>query len=198
MRATAASTGTEGWHTAMMCVSPPSRNWHHTCVDPLGDVDVVVGQEALDRAAQQRRVMPRHRRDDEQARLRTARQVLEGALEMQQAAERPLPRDGDVHRHALAAHHGGGNVPFRLAVTPRRALEQFQARGHGLAESGIGKRVGWVPVEQPCGVGDGTRWIEQCLAHFIEPIRRRPEHRDGIARRGRRAAEFTNCHFPGL
>ena len=69
------------------------RNRHHARVDPLGDVDVVVGQEALDGAAQQRRVMPRHRRDDEQARLRTARQVLEGALEMQQAAEGPLPRD---------------------------------------------------------------------------------------------------------
>ena len=34
------------------------RNRHHARVNPLGDVDVVVGQEALDGAAQQRRVMP--------------------------------------------------------------------------------------------------------------------------------------------
>ncbi len=110
MRATAASTGTDGWHTAITCTSPREkvqhrdhvvdvvveieravRQRHHAGVDPFGDVDVVVGQEALDRAAQQRRVVARHRRDDQQPRLRPARRMLERALEMQEPAERPLP-----------------------------------------------------------------------------------------------------------
>jgi hypothetical protein len=35
-------------------------------IAPVGDVDVMAGQHPLDRAAQQRRIMARHRRDDQQ------------------------------------------------------------------------------------------------------------------------------------
>ena len=67
------------------------RQRHHARVAPIGDVDVVIGQEGLHRAAQQRGVVARHRRHDQQFRLRPARRAREGALEMQQPAERPLP-----------------------------------------------------------------------------------------------------------
>ena len=72
-------------------IEAAARERHHAGVDPFGDVDVVVRQERLDGAAQQRRVVAGHRRDDQQLRLRALRAVLERALEMQQAAERPLP-----------------------------------------------------------------------------------------------------------
>ena len=156
----------------------------------------MIGQEALDRAAQQSRVVPRHRRNDEQARLRAARRVLEGALEMQEPAERPLPKGGDMHRDVLAADHGRTDVPFRLAVAPSRALEEFQARGHGLAEGGIRQGVGRIAVEQPRRVGESPRGIERGLAHFVEPVRRCRVHRAIVARCGRRAAEFANRHVP--
>ena len=113
------------------------RQRHHPRVDPFGDVDVVVGQEGLDRAAQQRRVVARHRRDDEQAWLRPARRVLERALEMQQPAERPLPDRRDTHRNALAADHGGIDVPVRLAVAAGRALEQLAAPPPSTCRSGV-------------------------------------------------------------
>jgi hypothetical protein len=174
------------------------RQRHHARVDPLGEVDVMVGQKALDGAAQQCRIMPRHRRHDEEARLRPARRMLERTLEMQQAAEGPLPGDRDVHRDVATAHHGGVDIPLGLAVAPRRALEQFEARGHGLAELGVSPRVGRVLEEQPRGIGKGAGGIEGGLAHFVEPIRRRREHRASIARCGRRAAKFTNRHVPGL
>src|SRR6476660_9735186 len=63
--AVAASTGTDGWHTATTWVSPPRkcsmlmivdvsveieapvRYRHHASVNPVGDVDVVVGQEGF-------------------------------------------------------------------------------------------------------------------------------------------------------
>ncbi len=157
----------------------------------------MIGQKAFDRAAQQRRVMPRHRRNDEQARLRTTRRVLEGALEMQESAERPLPNGGDMHRNAFAADHGRTDVPFRLAVAAGRTLEQFQARGHGLAEGGVRQGVGRIAIEEPHRVGEGARGIERGLAHFIEPVRRCRIHRAIVARCGRRAAEFTNRHVPG-
>ena len=116
------------------------RHRHHPRVDPFGDVDVVVGQEALHRAAQQRCVVARHRRDDQKLRLRALQRMVERALEMQQAAERPLPDRRDVHRHALGADQRRGDVPLRLAVAPRRALEQFEGGGGGLAEFGMRTR----------------------------------------------------------
>ena len=158
----------------------------------------MVGQEALDRAAQQRRVMSRHRRHDEKARLRPARRVLEGALEMQEPTERPLPYRRNVHRHMLAADHGGGDIPLRLAVAPRRALEQLQARGHGLAEGGVGQRIGGIAIEQARSIGERARGVERGLTHFIEPVGRRRIHRAAGAECGRRTAELTNRHFPGL
>ena len=94
IRATAASTGTEGWHTPRCSVHRRAAEQtqdldhvidivveieeafgerHHARIGPVGDVDVMSGQEGLDRAAQQGRVMSRHRRDDQQLGLRRAR-----------------------------------------------------------------------------------------------------------------------------
>ena len=118
------------------------RHRHRAGVAPVGDVDVVIGQEGLDGAAQQRRVMARHRRDDQQLRLRPARRAREGALEMQQPAERPLPHRFDMHRHAFAADDGRIDAPFRPAVDARRALEQFGRGGNRFAVGGV-RRAGW-------------------------------------------------------
>src|SRR6202049_1055609 len=114
MRATAASTGTEGGHTPMTWTSPRS-----TC-----------GGE-----------MARPRPDQQHLGLRPPRRALEDPLEMQQAAERALPDRIDVDRNPLAADHGGVDCPFRLAVAARRALEQFARCGHRFAERGIGQRI---------------------------------------------------------
>ena len=185
-------------------IERPFRHRHHARVDPFGDVDVVIGQEAFDRAAQQRRVVARHRRDDEQLRLRPPQRMLERALEMQQAAERPLPDRRDVHRHALGADQRRGDVPLRLAVAAGRALEQFAGGGDGLAELGVRPGIGGVLEEQLAGIGKGAGRIERGLAHFVEPIGRRRVHRaerraneSGQAvRRGCCAAEFPNRHGP--
>ena len=42
---------------------------HVARIDPVGQIDVVVGQRGRDGAAQQGREMPRQRRDDQQLRL---------------------------------------------------------------------------------------------------------------------------------
>ena len=149
------------------------RQRHHARIDPVGDVDVVVGQKRLDRAAQQRCVMARHRRDDQQPRLRPFRTVLEHALEMDELAERPLPDRRDMHRHALAADQRRGDAPFRPAVAARRALEQFASRSDRFSERGEGQRIDRVLEEQPRGVGPRPRRIERRMAHLVEPVQRR-------------------------
>ena len=171
------------------------RQRHHARVDPVGDVDVVIGQERLHRAAQQRREMARHRRDDQQPRLRPARLMLEHALEMDEPAERPLPHRRDLHRHALAADQRRGDAPFRPAVAARRALEQFGGGGDRFAEGGEGQRIDRVFEEQPRGIGPGPRRIERRLAHLVEPIQRRGGQQSAtVAWHGRRAAELPDRH----
>ena len=103
--------------------------------------------------------------------------MLERALEVQQAAERPLPDRRDVHRNPLGADQGRGDVPVRLAVATRRALEQFAGGGDGLAEFGVRPGIGGILEEQLAGIGEGAGRIERRLAHFVEPIGRRPVHR---------------------
>jgi hypothetical protein len=68
----------------------PFGDRHHTGVDPFGEVDVVIGEQRFDGAAQQRRVVPRHWRHDQKARLRPLRRVVELADKMREPAERAL------------------------------------------------------------------------------------------------------------
>ena len=164
---------------------------HHARVDPVGDVDVVVGQEGLDRAAQQRGVVARHRRDDQHLGLRPARHVAEHALEMQQLAERPLPDGGDVDRRALAADQGGIDVPLRLGVAPRRALEQFHRRSNRLAVGGVRERIERVLEIELRHAGESARRVQRRVAHLVEPNRGRSRNRTASSRR---SAKFPNRH----
>ncbi len=127
-------------------IEAPFRERHHAGVDPFGDVDVVIRQERLDRAAQQRRVVAGHRRDDQHLRLRPPRGVLERALEMQQPAERPLPLGHDVHRDALAADQGGRDAPSRAGCSAASCA-----------------RTARMPPPRPCRRRYGrTDWRDSC------------------------------------
>jgi hypothetical protein len=175
-------------------IERPFGQRHHAGVLPLCDVDVVVRQERLDSAAQQGRVMPGHRRNDEQARLRPLRPVLEHSLEMHKPAERALPHRFDMNGHPLAADHRVRDVPFGAAVAARRALEQFARRGHRLSERGHRQRIERI-LEQELGrVGPGTRRIERGLVHLVEPVHGRREQNSAIRRQRRCAAEFADSH----
>ncbi len=179
-------------------IEAAGRHRHHARVGPVGDVDVMIGQERFDRAAQQRRVVARHRRDDQHARLRLARRPRDQALEIQQLAERPLPDRMDVHRHAHAGDLDILDAPFRLAVAPRGALEQFAAGRDRFAELGVRERIERILKQQLRRIGHGPNRIERRLPHLVHPVERRRNSRCAFAYCGRRAAKFTNRHnmFP--
>ena len=80
---------------------------HQLRVAPVGDVDVCDRQHPLDRAAQQRGIMARHRRDDQQ--LRAALDAF--APEMLELAERLAMHDFLDHADILAVDHGRGPSP---------------------------------------------------------------------------------------
>ena len=164
---------------------------HHPGVRPIGDVDIVMGQESLDRAAQQRRVMAGHRRDDEELRLRCSSGQV--ALEAQDAAERPLPdhllRDRDhpaVHRRVVEAE-------ARLGVTAGHPLEHLGRGGHGPAESRGGDEGGLRPEAGEVGRGAGRTSDQvsefmKLVGQGIHDVLRSPRWRRG---RSTAPAAFT-------
>ena len=175
-------------------IEAPFGERHHARIDPFRDVDIVIGQESLDRAAQECGVMARHRRDDQQLRLRTARRAHEGPLEVQQPAERTLPNGLDVDRNLLAADGGRIDAPFRPAVAPGRTLEKFHCRRNRLSIGGMRQRIGWIFEEKPRRVGKGSRRIERGVPKLVKPVHWRRQQRPTTAGERRCSAEFTYCH----
>ena len=145
---------------------------HLAGVAPVGDVDVGIGQQRLDRAAQQRRVVAGHRRHDEEARV-LAMPLGQLALEMQQLTEGLLPDDLVLHRNALAVDDGLVQAEFRLAVDAGGALEQLGGGRHGAAHRHVGQGIQRVFVEQLRGVRGGAERDERGMVPFIEVVQHR-------------------------
>ena len=103
-------------------VETPLHDGDRTGVFPVGDIDVVIGQEGLDRAAQQSRIVAgqgghdQHRGID--GALSGAAQVRGPARKMQHLDPRAMPEFMDRHRDGTAVHQGFRNAPFRLAIAP--------------------------------------------------------------------------------
>ena len=128
--ATAARACTQGWQTAriwragadlleeadqvadvVLDAEAAGLDGHVAGVVPVGDVDVVVAEQHLDRAAQQRREMAGERRGDQHARLGG----VDVLGEMQQAAEGQVERDLLGHRHLAVADRHRRDVEARRA-----------------------------------------------------------------------------------
>ena len=131
---------------------------HIARILPVGDVDVVVGQEGFDGAAQQRRVMSRHGGDQQQLRVI---ECLAGrgrrARKVDQLAEWTLPGDLFGDRQALAVHQCRGDVENRLVVAARRAFKHFAGGGRTAADRGMGQRIKGMLEEHPVAVCGGAR-----------------------------------------
>ncbi|MEY9498790.1 hypothetical protein ABIF33_007810 [Bradyrhizobium elkanii] len=117
-------------------------------------------QERLNGTAQQRRIVARHRRDDQHPRLRRAQRTRELAIKVQQAAERLFPDRADLDRRAQPVDLGSGQVPIRLAVAARGALEQLAAGRDRFAELGVRPRIERVLKQDLGGVGHRARRVE--------------------------------------
>ena len=142
---------------------------HHPRIHPVGDVDLVIGQERLDRAAQQRGVVARHRRHHEHFRP-GALMRLQRALEIDQLAEGAFPHHPLVDRDPLAADQGGVETEERLAVAARGPLEQFAGGRHRPPEGRVGQRIHRILECEMGGVGPGPRRAHHHVRRFIHVI----------------------------
>ena len=100
---------------------------HGAGIHPVGDVDVVMRQHGFDRAAQQRGIVARHRRDDQQLVLRLDRCCPAACGSSPDcrslSSATPVPRSPpDRHRRWYRDAEG------RLAIAPRASARTFPAR----------------------------------------------------------------------
>ena len=156
--ATAASAETHGWQTAITCAPGPmnsrkrmmcsvyssSPNLPCSSADvarvvPIGDVDVILGQQCLHRAAQQCREVPRQRGDYQNARLLGARVLAEMEQGRERRDERRFFRDRDFLAPTIAV--GSANSGRRWLSTVR------DIKSHAAAQ----RRVIMLPVRPPEG-----------------------------------------------
>ena len=128
-----------------------------------------MGQERLDRAAKQGRVMARHRRDDEQLRL-TGAAGEAGADEAEQTAKRLGPDDVLEDRVCDAVDLNLVEPESRLAVAARHALEQFRPGRDVLAKEGVGERVPGIAEHEMGRVGDRPRRRQRRVGHLVELV----------------------------
>ena len=137
---------------------------HHPGVDPVGDVDVVLGQKRAHGVAQQRRVVPGERREHQHGGV--VRAVLERlgqqALELEQPAERLRDLDALGHRDLVTRDLGAPEAEFGLLVILAQPVQQFET----------GSQPGGVGHHREHAVRVGVQ-----LAHRLGPVRERREHR---------------------
>ena len=118
---------------------------HVAGVDPIGQVDVVVGQHGLDRAAQQRREMPRQRRDHQQFRFGVTVRLGGGLAETASAgrtgvaatASSVTATSSPVDRHPLDAE-------FRPLVRDAGCGKHAQRRRGAARDRRYRRSQGWL------------------------------------------------------
>jgi hypothetical protein len=118
---------------------------------PVGDVDVVIGEEDLRSAAQQGGEMPRHRRYQENARLRPRRLLREA----QQRTKRRLVNGRLAYRSLATADRDGVDAESRPTVTEARTRDKL-AEGRSGAQESMARHP-WHRLGERCGGQFGYR-----------------------------------------
>jgi hypothetical protein len=151
-------------------VEGPVGERHQLRVAPVSDVNVVARQHPLDRSAQQRREVTRHRRDDQQLRM-----VLGSALahEMLQRAERLSEDDFLADADRLAADLGRFQAELGLSPDRRRMCEDVEAGGDNRAHRAIRHWIG--RIVEPAGAHsrEAACPSQEGALHFISVVKHR-------------------------
>ena len=147
-------------------IEPPFRPRNQLRVAPVGNIHLMLGQHAFHRAAQQRGIMARHRRHDQQL-GRTLNPLAREALQL---AEGLLQNDFLENRDGLSVHLGFEQAKARLATRRCCMCEHIKRGRKHRATAEIGKGVGRVLEELRPDIGEGTGTGEQRTLQFIGVI----------------------------
>ena len=146
---------------------------HHAGIGPVGDINVGIGKQRLDRAAQKRRIMAGKRRDDQEAGIGL---MLFGQLtvEVKKPAERLLDDNALLDVDWLVIDDRLGQPEVRLGIDSRRTLEQLGARRDRATDRGPRKRIQRVLIEQARRVCSCPHRAQSRMVPFVEVIQHRP------------------------
>jgi len=145
-------------------IEPAFIERHVAGVAPVRDPHVVPRQHPFDRSAQQRGIMPGHRRHDQQLRA-----VGGGAIdhEMPELAKIIARLDHLGNRVLLSIDDGG--IKAERGLSPGRGGmgENFEGRGQDRPAPEIGKRVCRVVQQFGTGVRNRTGSGEEAALNFV-------------------------------
>ena len=142
---------------------------HVARILPVRDVDLVLGQERLDGAAQKRGEVARHGRDQQQPRVLRGEGRIDVALEMEKAAEGRLPHHLFGYVHRLAVDPGAGDAEIGLGVAPRGALEHLAGSDRASPHGRVAQRVEGIE-EQAARAGCRPGRPESSLTKLIPMV----------------------------
>ena len=151
-------------------IEEPLGERDHARIDPVGDVDVGMRQHGLDRAAQQRGVVARHGRDDQELAPSCDLTLGIHALEALEGAERTAPDGALADGMGLAVDPGLGDPELGLGIAARRALEQFGGGGDRARQRRPGERVDGVAPRELGGVGHGAERRQRGVVHLVHEV----------------------------
>nr|GEU28069.1 hypothetical protein [Tanacetum cinerariifolium] len=149
---------------------------HHARVGPVGDVHVVLDQQAAYGVAQQRGVVARQRRHQQHGGLRQGLGLLvvQVFLEMDQAAERLVDHHAldDAHRLVVGRALDGRRVDVerRLFIILAQSVHQFVTGRDALRKRRVRQRRHGVAEHFGGGVGPLHQGREQRALHFVQLV----------------------------
>ena len=146
---------------------------HHARIAPVGDVHLGMRQHRLHRAAQERGVVARHGRDDQELGVISRGRIGPGrriALEMDEVAKRARPDSALAHDMLHAVEIDSLQPELGLGVAPCHALEQFGSGRDLLGERRVGERVGGVAPGQARGIGHGAKRRHRRVVHLVQEV----------------------------
>jgi len=127
----------------------------------------VVGQQGLDRAAQQGGEMAAHRRHDQHFWIASCGV----AMEAHELAERLAQQDLFVDRRGLVADLRRLQAELGLAVVLGEPRHDLRARRHRLAEPGAGKRVVGAGIDLLQRVGPKADGLGELTLELIRGVK---------------------------
>ncbi len=138
-------------------------------VDPVGQIDVVIGEQGFDGAAQQGREMPGKRRHDQHGRL-VAGRIL---AEMQQVAERVRGDDLLADRDLLAVDRYRSDAEIRPLMRHAGVGQQLHRRSGAAHARHVADRQPWMAEPVAGGLGhqpDRPENVVLCLVGVVKHI----------------------------
>ena len=142
---------------------------HVARVLPVRDVNLMLGQERLDGAAQERGKVARHGCDQQQPRVLRGEGGIDVALEMEKATEGRLPHYLFAYLHRLAVDPGAGDTEIRFVVAPRGALEHLAGGDRASPHGRVGQWVEGIE-EQAARAGRRPGRSESSLTKLIPMV----------------------------